>query len=279
MNMSFFARPSYIGRGCIEAEYECIYRMSSVVRAEQIAQYLGAKYNPKDGYENDVCIFQKPRDLSRVRGCDYVDVGDGQYLIPLLKKRPDVKIIVVSECSRDHLMGQIKNEMVLIPQQHLNWERDKRNRKEITTGGYIGMPSFVQLKIRDEISGWMKDLGMDFITCFDYKNRQDAINFYKSIDFLLIGDFGYMDVNFPFSTPAKMINAASFGVPSIANWRLGFDDFKGNYKPVKTMGEMIEEVKKFKDKDYYDEFSHKIIKEAEKYHISNIAEKYRQLIR
>lgn len=43
------------------------------------------------------------------------------------------------------------------------------------------------------------------------------------------------------------------------------------------MAELLEEVEKLKDPEYYNQWSRKIIKEAEKYHISNIAKLYLQL--
>ena len=73
------------------------------------------------------------------------------------------------------------------------------------------------------------------------------------------------------------INAASFGIPTIANWKLGYKEFDGHYIPVKTMDSLVAEAEKMKDKNYYDEWSNKIIPETEKYHISKIAEIYRQL--
>src|SRR3990167_7107951 len=37
-----------------------VMRVSSMIRGDQIAEYLGAKVNPTEGYENDICIYIKP---------------------------------------------------------------------------------------------------------------------------------------------------------------------------------------------------------------------------
>jgi hypothetical protein len=277
MSISFFARPSFLGNALPSLTKEPYpFRLSSDIRAKQIAEYIGAKYNPTEGYENDLCIYVKPRSLDKVKDGDYVDVADGDYLIEPLKARHNIKVIAASQYSYEFLKQKLENELVLIPQQHLNWENAIRDRKGITTGGYIGKPSPQAFKINEEIRKRLKVIGFDFITCFSFKNRQDAVNFYKSIDLLIIG-FKAPDIDWPFATPQKMINAASFGVPSVAYKRAGYKEFEGNYIPVRTMDSLVAEVEKVKKEDYYTEWANKIIKETEKYHISKIAEMYKQL--
>jgi hypothetical protein len=277
MNISIFARPCFLGEDSSIKSGLYPFRLSSRIRGEEIAEYLGAKYNPTSGYENDLCIYVKPRTLDSVKDGSYVDFADGDYLIKLLEDRPKIKVIAISQYSYELLKEKLKNEIVFIPHHHINFEKTLREKKGITTGGYIGKPSSAAYSVNDEIKKRSKEIGLDFITCFNFENRQDAVDFYKQIDFLLIGDFGFYDAYYPFSQPTKMINAASFGIPSIASWRIGYKEFEGNYVQIKNMDELMVELKKFKDENYYNNWSNKIIEESEKYHISRIAELYKQL--
>jgi len=255
MAISFFAEKNFLG---------------SIIRGKQIADWIGGNYNKERG---DLNIYIKPTTLDKVKDGDWVDVSDGEWLARKLKKRPRIKIIAHSLKTYE-LLKELPNEIVWISQQHLNWERDKRDRKEITTCGYIGHPNDLAFKICDEVGEKIRSIGWEFITCFDYRNREDAVAFYKKIDLLVIGAWN----DPPYKTPTKIINAASFGVPSIAYPTEGYKEFEGYYVHARDLDEMAKEVQKFRDKDYYNEWLEKIIKKADEYHISNVAQKYRDLL-
>ena len=277
-HISIFARPSYLGNHYprhFKEEYTI--RLGPQIRGFDIAEYLGAKINPTKGWEDDLCIYVKPKHLNRVRDGDWVDTSDGNWLLEALKTRPGIKVIAHSKISYRYYKEKLKNEIVYLPQQHLNWENIKRDRKEITTAGYIGSPSPLSIKIYNEIENRLKESGFDFITCFNYQSRQDAVNFYKKIDLLVIGVWEPEDHGL-YKTPTKMINAASFGVPSIAYPMIGYEEFEGYYIRINNNDEIVVEAEKFKDKDYYNKWSKKIIKKADEYHISKIAQRYNNLL-
>ena len=54
MSISIFAKKTSRGRG------NRLQRVSSMIRGVQVAEQIGAKLNPEEGYENDVCIYVKP---------------------------------------------------------------------------------------------------------------------------------------------------------------------------------------------------------------------------
>lgn len=251
--ISIFARPN---------------RLGSEIRGRQIAEYLGAKYNPTE-FENDLCIHVKPRNFDKVKDGDWVDVSDGNKIPKRLKIRPKVKAIFHTQYLYEHFKD-LPNEKIWISQQHLNWEEAKRDRIEITTCGYIGGISSVAKKMYSEIGARLKEIGFDFITCFNYKTRQDAVDFYKKIDILVIG----LWPDNIYKTPTKIINAASFGIPAIAQRYVGYKEIEGNYVPIKSIDDIVKEATKFKDKIYYKEWSDRIIKMAEKYHIKKVAKRY-----
>src|SRR3990170_5163683 len=223
--------------------------LSTRIRGDQIAEYIGARRNPASGYENDVCIHVKPRSFKNVRDGDYVDFLDGIVTFNLLKDRPKVKVIAASIVSYEYLKGVLTNGIVLIPSHHINWERAKRDRTEVLVAGYIGSPSSVATEMYEEIGKALKKVGFDFVTCFNYRFtvRQDAIDLYKSVDLFIIGP--WKDMN-PHKIPTKVINAASFGIPTIAYPLPGYKEIEGYYVPAMDVAEIVREAKKFKDKTY-----------------------------
>lgn len=274
---TLFAKSYFMGHDPSISGKDYLYRGSSLIRGEQIAQFLGAKYNPTEGFENDVRIFIKPKRLDYVDDNSYVDIVDADYLVEPLKNRPNIKVIASLSSGFQFLKERLNNDIFLIPQHHCNFERVKRVRKKVTTGGYISTPSSLAYSVNGKIKKQLKEIGFEYKTYYHYTNRRDVVNFYKQIDFQIIGFFGYFTNDFPFTHPLKIINAASFGIPTIACWKLGYEEFSGNYIPVDTMESLMIEVEKLKDKKYYDSWANKIVKAAEKYHIEKIAEKYKKL--
>ena len=267
MGIVFFAHPSYLGNryhGIFDEDYRM--RLSSDIRGKQIADWLGVKFNPPKISDDDTCIWVKPRNLHKVRECDWVDVSDGGWMSSLLTERPELRVIAHSEYCYDYLKKVVANEIVVIPQQHINWERQHKKVVKMI-GGYIGSPSPVALRIYQEIGEALGNAGFQFITCFDYKTREDVVNFYKSIDFLVIGP--WRDDS-PYKTPTKMINAASFGIPSIAYPLPGYKEWEGNYVRANDVDEIVTAAKELKDWPG-------LVETTESYHISKIAEKYREL--
>lgn len=258
MDISFFAERNFL---------------SSDIRGRQIASYLGGKYRPKERF--GICVFLKPRSLSKVRDGDWVDVLDAPWLIEALKERPKIKVIAHSLTLYNHLKEVLNNEMVLIHQQHLNWENQRRDRTEVTTGGYIGRSSPEAKVLYAEIGEELKKIGFNFIAYFDYITRQDAVNFYKSIDFL-VTTWKEPDPGI-YKTATKLINAASFGIPSLAYPYMGYTEFEGYYAPIRNVEDLVREVQKLKDRDYYDNWTKKIIEVADNYHIDKVVERYKQL--
>lgn len=274
--ISIIARPSYwdIGNG-VKEEY--LHRVSSRIRGEEVAQYLGAKINPRTREKDDVCIFIKPRHLTPVKDGDYVDVLDDLKVIPLLKDRPKVKVIAMSEVHCNYLRKELSNEVVLIPHHHINFERQKRKRNKDLVGGIIATPSRFTYGIFDEIKPALSRVGIEFTSCFYFKLREDMVDYYKKIDFLVNWYFDRYDRNSFYRHPTKLINAASFGIPTLAQPIAGYSEFEGFYTPIENVEDVVREAQKLKDENYYNQWSKKLLKEAEKYHISNTTKLYLNL--
>ena len=275
--ISIVARPTYWSRARYHGQQAYLQRVSTRIRGEEVAEHLGFKLNPQVREIDEVCIFIKPRHLTSVKDGDYVDVLDDVRVIPRLKERPKVKVIAISEVHYNYLKKELSNEITLIPHHHINFERSKRRKNKTLTGGIIGTPSHMVHDITKKIKDGLAEVGIEFTTCFDFKTRQDMVEYYKKIDFLVIW---YLDIykrDSFYRHPAKIINAASFGIPSLGQPILGYSEVEGLYIPIESVEDIMREAQRLKDENYYNQWSHKLLKEAEKYHISNISKLYQKL--
>lgn len=252
---------------------------SALIRGEQIAKYLNAKYNPTEGYENDVCIYVKPamkldgspRDTFMKNS--YIDVIDFKEYIDWLRQMPKVAGIFASEFALNHVKKlDLKNKLIYIPQQHCNFERFVRTRSEIKNVGIIGGPRAFRLPI-DEVRDRLSRIGLNLFIKDDYQSRDDVVNFYKEIDIQIIWDTLYTWLK----NPLKIVNAASFGIPTVGYPHKGYMEVEGFYTKSFTLDELIEQVEKLKNPENYQAAIAGPLKMAEKYHISKIAEKYLEL--
>lgn len=275
MSISFFAKHTYLLDDPNEPGKVFWQRLTSRVRAEEIAAYLGAKMNPTEGYENDVCIYIKYYRLGQVKDGAYVDVLDDRHVTELLKTRSKIKVIAMSKPHFDFLKSELKNKIVYIPHHHINFDRIKRNRKRIINCGYVGSNPRYDIDLNENIAERLKKIGLNFIPYYHYDTKKDIINYYKKIDLQIIGHFVRLDT--PYYHQTKIVNAMSFGIPTIACPRLGYIEVKDFYTAVNNMDELVAAAEMMKDPKEYDKWPEKIIAEAEKYHISNIAKLYRKL--
>ena len=275
MNISIFARHTYL----LDDEAGGVYlqRISARVRGEEMAQYLEAKLNPTEGFEKDVCIYVKPMHLDHIKDGSYVDILDDEHAFEMLKDRPGINVIAMSQAQYEYLKTQLKNKIVLIPHHHINFEEAVRSRKEIINCGVVGPNSSrPHVKINNIVKEELAKIGFNFKPLLNFLVRKDVIDYYKTIDIQVIGYFNYREDS-PWRHPTKLINAASFGIPTIVAPSIGYKEFEGYYIRAGNMESLLIEADKLRDKKYYSQWSAKIIKEAKKYHISEIAKLYKKL--
>lgn|SRR3990167_4008490 len=253
-----------------------LQRVSSRTRAEEVAAFTGARLNPIEGYENDICIYIKPGNLEHVRDGAYVDPLDDKYTVESLTKRPGIKVLSMSSSHDEFLKSILKNEVIYIPHAHVNFERVKRTRSEVINCGYVGVNKAHHLRINRRVKEALATIGFNFTALFNFQTRDDIINFYKNLDIQVIGYFDFA-TDTPYYHQTKIVNAMSFGIPTIAGPKLGYRDVDDYYIKVQNMRELLQEVEKLKDLKMYAYWSEKGLQEAEKYHCSSIAKLYSQL--
>lgn len=258
-NLSFFGNPDFLG---------------VQIRGKQMAEHTSGKWNPASGWEDDTCVHVKPVSWARVSDGHWIDISDGYWLAPMLRSHPKVHAIAHSLFSYQCLRPELPNRMVWISQQHLNWERERRQPREVVVCGYIGSPSSWIRRVYGDIGAALSKHGFGFLEYYDWKTRYDCMSFFRKIDLLVIGPARN---NEPLKTPAKLINAASFGIPAIAYKMPGYMEWEGNYVPVDNIAGIVHEAVRFKDPKYYEDWSVVIAEAAERYHISHVADRYRSL--
>lgn len=254
-----------------------VKRVSSRIRGEEICNYLGsdiACYNPKE--RSEINIFLKPRALSGLNNGDYVDILDEVNLVPRLKQRPGIKVITMSQAQHEYLSKELENELFLIPHHHINFIRYRRWVNPKLKGGMIGH-SQSALDLAKKIRVELDKVNIGFDAIVNYQTREDMLEFFKSIDFLVVWNIDkYKD--YPHSHPTKLINASSFGIPVFSQPILAYKEFEGKYIHISDINSLVEELKLFRQyPERYNKWSDIAFNGAEPYHISHIAEKYKQL--
>ena len=76
----------------------------------------------------------------------------------------------------------------------------------------------------------------------------------------------------------KIINASSFGIPTIMYEEPSSEEMDGCFIPVRTLDEFLAELDKLRSNpELYDQYAKRCIEKTEEYHIENIAKLYKNL--
>ena len=274
MNISFFAQPPYVLRH--------LQRVSTIIRAEQIAAYMqNARLNPTGGYENDVCIYVKPnvkpdQDF-KFEGHPYLDMVDGFELRHLLNRFPEVPAIVFSDMDAETMPKYVSNKIIVIPHQHINFERVRRERDNIRKVGVIGSVDAFKF-IPDEIRHGLANRGIELVEHLIMFPRTTVTKFYIQMDVMLVWRPYYLPYQPGLYNPFKIVNASAFGVPTIALDEPAFAEMGGCYITVQTPEEFLTQLDALRSSQtLYNNMAKICLHKSEKYHIENIAKLYQQL--
>jgi hypothetical protein len=283
--ISIFYKPAFLNINPSEPFYlrkkpprGHLMRVSSIIRGDQIAKQIGAKLNPESGYENDVCIYVKPQvrkggDFEFKGRVNYLDMIDGHNLAEVAKKHPEVGVIVCSKADYNIMSKEIPNKIVLIPQHHCNFERTRKTVREIKRIGVIGTRGafpFLPKELKPELS----KRGIELVEYSQFFSRENIIDFYMDIDLQIV----WRPYRKILSNPLKLVNASSFGIPTVALDEKAFWELKGIYIPVGTLESLLEAIDSLvKSPDLYFDYSIRCIEKAEEYHIENIGKLYEKL--
>jgi hypothetical protein len=265
------------------------------VRGKQVAQLLGAKINPTSGFENDTCIYVKVRPPENHPKNTYLDVDDATNAVKWLKTHHNTGIIVNSKMSKDYLKKLLKrNDIKVIPHMHCNYENWVRpDEWKVKTVGIIGSKTSFKYSI-SEIREKLGAIGLKLIYNKDYwkhygdrgewtedHRRMQVVDFYKMIDIQIVWrpDDTFSEDQKPLKNPNKLVNASSFGIPTVSYPEKGFMyEWHNKFIAVNTIDELVRWVEELKDnKSFYNVFSKESLRMAKEYHKDKIIQLYLQL--
>jgi hypothetical protein len=247
-----------------------------MIRGDQISSQIGARLNPTHDYHDDVCVYVKPGirrfDHFKFENNSYLDILDGFTLIRLLKNYEHVPVVACSQKDYDYLSDCLKNKIILIPQHHCNFERATRGNSQITTIGMVG-GEYAFAHLSPDFEEQLFKRGICFIKLSKFFSRQDIVDFYKSIDVQIVWR-PYQKI---LANPLKLVNAASFGVPTIAYQEEFFKEMDGYYIPVNTFDDFFIQLDLLRSSpSLYEDYSKRCICKTERYHIENIGAEYKK---
>ena len=245
---------------------------SGVIRGVQIAQWIKARINPTSGwtYDFDVHVWVKQQPPEDFAPNSYLDVLDEPRRVSWLQKHPKMGVIASSQTGLEYLKEKLeRDDILLIPQHHCNYARDVRTRDKILTAGVIGGQGAIQCDV-EELKRRLKKIGIQFKWQQKYGSQKEVAEFYKSIDVQIV----WRKQQRPLKNPLKLVNAMSFGIPTIAHPEMAYKEVEGYYWPAYTIDELIEMVQELRRG--FD--AKRLIEKAEPYHIENIAKLYGQLL-
>lgn len=248
---------------------------SGVCRGLQVCEYLGAKFNPTSGYENDICIFVKKRPPDSFPKHSYYDVVDHPRAGTWLLEHPNMKVIATSVLQKEYLSKVLgRKDIILIPHHHCNYERVRRNDRPVKNVGFIGNLKTFQYDLY-ELCNRLSKSGLNLIFRYKYSNRQDVVNFYNKIDIQIIWRF---NIRHNYHNPLKLSNAGSFGIPTISYPEPNFvTEWNDYFIPVLTIDKLFQKIEWLRDEKNYKQISDKVIEKAEEYHIEKISKLYLEL--
>jgi hypothetical protein len=241
---------------------------SGEIRGRQMADHLGGRLNPTEGYEDDVCIYVKRKPPDNYPKRSYLDILDGSARVHWLKEHKDIGVIASSLSAKTYLEEELGREVIYIPQHHCNIERVPHTKQWPFRLGVVGGPGAIPKDLA-ELLGVKRSHPL---------TRQGVIDAYLEMDVQII----WRDLNGlrqrPLKNALKIVNAASFGIPTIALPEPGYDDVRDYYIPAHTMRQVADVLRDLAQGGYGAIWNEeRLLYLAEEYHIDNIAKRYAEL--
>jgi hypothetical protein len=256
---------------------------SSLLRGRQIAEALGVGCDPAviSSKETVVAVKCWHNDFPQFDHV-YCDIVDSDSLLNILQASPHVGVITCTEKGRDYVSARIENEIRLIPHHHCNFENRTRSVKEPRVAGYVGSAGNLDLNPA-EIQKALGKIGIDFLVLYNdgmSLSREDICRFYLSIDLQLVFRKPRLIPNMPpeLKNPLKLVNAGSFGVPTVGYPEPCFGAANGGFVQAMNLNQIVEACAALKsDRSLYRRLAESGRQQAQAYHVFRIAPRYRDL--
>jgi hypothetical protein len=183
---------------------------------------------------------------------------DGKERIPWLREHPEVGVIACSLSSMRYLEKTLRGRTIgYIPQHHANFERRIVTTQFPPRLGVVGGTGCVPPFMADEVQH------------FNPKTREAVVAAYQAIDIQLV----WRRNTHPIKNPLKILNAASFGIPTVAYPSDAYEEFNGCYWPARTEAEARRHIKDLTERGWD---RARLLAKAERFHIERVARMYPQ---
>ena len=245
---------------------------SGKIRGVQMAEHFKARINPpKDWrYDFDVHVWVKEPPREPLPPNSYLDVLDNPRAVGWLKKHPECGVIASSASGQEYLRDELgRDDVHLIPQHHVNPERVTRQREGIAVAGVVGGPGAIQCNV-DDLTKMLGDLGVEFRWLQDAKTPADIVEFYKGIDVQIV----WREQQRPLKNPLKLVNAMSFGIPTLAFPETAYSEIEGFFRPIRSLEDIANGIVELRQCFY----AENLIAKADEYHIDTIAKRYKEIL-
>ena len=277
-------------------------RSSGKIRGLQISKSLNFKFFdsarvPIESLDNVVILIRNQAgDFARflksrehVVGYDLLDMPVGD----LIFRNREVNLsnyiddgidfyIVNNSYQKLELEKHTNSKVFIIPHHTVNYENIRLCRGlDAKKFGYVGLPSQIDNAL--EIKSFIESMGGTF-TLYNPKSREECVECFKEIDVGIV----YLDRENKWfkdiveqKPNTKLSNFQSFGIPTICTRYKSFEEFGSganlfvnDFEQLKSAIQIIIE-----DDDLRQEISDRSYKNAQEYHISEIAKKYKSLLK
>ena len=245
-----------------------------------MADCLGGRLDPTEGYENDVCVYLLGFHHEPEPEYAYYDVMDCGYArLSRIRGRTKGGIIAVSRAQhREFLEAFPGRQIHLIPHHHCNYENEKRPERPVRTVGCCGGDGAVQWP-HYRIEAWLQSMDLKWSITNEYLRRERVVDFYKTIDIQFVWRPTHKRGIAAHTNPLKLSNAGSFGIPTVCFPEPAFTaEWVNGCIYAENMTEAMRKIRQLaEDAAWYEEMSQRAKRAAAGYHISRIAECYRAL--
>lgn len=215
----------------------------------------------------------------------YVDIVDYfpfvQFLIQ--KSIKDCPIVAMTKSGKEFLSNYVSNQIVVLPQQHCNFENSVREDREVRVVGHVGTRCAFHLDA-SKLQSMLEDIDLEF-RFMDVTDgnvtREEVCEFYKQIDIQVC--FRPDCITCHYSVPQikdtlKLKNAGSFRIPTVAYPETVYiKEAPECFMTVDCVEGVVESCKALKeDKTIYDMFADRALAYSSNFHISKVAEVYKK---
>lgn len=247
----------------------------------QMEGRLDARFNPRGDMSQDICIGVKMSPgllrhdkLIEKMGDYYLDFIDHHTCLDWLIHWPQTKVIVASRSGETWLREYTRCPLTFIPQHHCNVERQTRPDRPVRVVGYVGMMQW-RPAWYDRLQTAVQEMGLEMRWYTDFQDRMDVVRAYQEIDIQFAWRDGMPEKLLYLKNPMRILNAASFGIPTVAKREPSFEaECAGHYHACETFEEALEQIRGLTE-GWKNAAQLRAL--AEPYHIEHVVKAFRRL--